>query len=170
MYCHNCGKQVGDNSRFCRYCGADLREGASKHEQGGTDAADGQGAQEKKSDDLFGFKAQNGGQQGNGGYNAQNGGQQGNGGYNAPPPQYTRYTDPDDRRSVGFGVLGFFIPLVGFILWLVWRDSMPQRARSCAIGALVGVIVYVIFAIISVALSLTFAADIFEEYYYYYSY
>ena len=157
MYCHNCGKQVGDNSRFCRYCGADLREGASKHGQGGTDAADGQGAQEKKSDDLFGF-------------NAQNGGQQGSGGYNAPPPQYTRYTDPDDRRSVGFGVLGFFIPLVGFILWLVWRDSMPQRARSCAIGALVGVIVYVIFAIISVALSLTFAADIFEEYYYYYSY
>lgn len=157
MYCHNCGKQVGDNSRFCRYCGADLREGASKHEQGGTDAADGQGAHEKKSDDLFGF-------------NAQNGGQQGSGGYNAPPPQYTRYTDPDDRRSVGFGVLGFFIPLVGFILWLVWRDSMPQRARSCAIGALVGVIVYVIFAIISVALSLTFAADIFEEYYYYYSY
>ena len=157
MYCHNCGKQVGDNSRFCRYCGADLREGASKHEQGGTDAADGQDAQEKKSDDLFGF-------------NAQNGGQQGNGGYNAPPPQYTRYTDPDDRRSVGFGVLGFFIPLVGFILWLVWRDSMPQRARSCAIGALVGVIVYVIFVIISVALSLTFAADIFEEYYYYYSY
>ncbi len=157
MYCHNCGKQVGDNSRFCRYCGADLREGASKHEQDGTDAADGQGAQEKKSDDLFGF-------------NAQNGGQQGSGGYNAPPPQYTRYTDPDDRRSVGFGVLGFFIPLVGFILWLVWRDSMPQRARSCAIGALVGVIVYVIFVIISVALSLTFAADIFEEYYYYYSY
>ena len=168
MYCHNCGKQVGDNSRFCRYCGADLREGASKHEQGETDAADGQGAQEKKSDDLFGFNAQNGGQQGNGGYNAQNGGQQGSGGYNAPPPQYTRYTDPDDRRSVGFGVLGFFIPLVGFILWLVWRDSMPQRARSCAIGALVGVIVYVIFVIISVALSLTFAADIFEEYYYYY--
>ena len=168
MYCHNCGKQVGDNSRFCRYCGADLREGASKHEHGETDAADGQGAQEKKSDDLFGFNAQNGGQQGNGGYNAQNGGQQGSGGYNAPPPQYTRYTDPDDRRSVGFGVLGFFIPLVGFILWLVWRDSMPQRARSCAIGALVGVIVYVIFVIISVALSLTFAADIFEEYYYYY--
>ena len=65
-------------------------------------------------------------------------------------------------------MLGFFIPLVGFILWLVWRDSMPQRARSCAIGALVGVIVYVIFVIISVALSLTFAADIFEEYYYYY--
>lgn len=160
---------MGDNSRFCRYCGADLREGASKHEQCGTDAADGQGAQEKTSDDLFGFNAQNGGQQGNGGYNAQNGGQQGNG-YNAPPPQYTRYTDPDDRRSVGFGVLGFFIPLVGFILWLVWRDSMPQRARSCAIGALVGVIVYVIFVIISVALSLTFAADIFEEYYYYYSY
>ena len=55
MYCHNCGKQVGDNSRFCRYCGADLREGASKHEQGETDAADGQGAQEKKSDDIFGF-------------------------------------------------------------------------------------------------------------------
>lgn len=155
MYCHNCGKQVGDDSRFCRYCGADLREGASKHGQGGTDAADGQGAQEKKSDDLFGF-------------NAQNGGQQGSGCYNAPPPQYTRYTDPDDRRSVGFGVLGFFIPLVGFILWLVWRDSMPQRARSCGIGALVGVIVYVIFVIISVALSLTFAADIFEEYYYYY--
>jgi hypothetical protein len=36
--------------------------------------------------------------------------------------------------------LSFFFPLVGLILWLVWLDSSPKKAKSCGIGALVGVI------------------------------
>ena len=58
----------------------------------------------------------------------------------APPPQQ-RYVDPNDAPSGGFAVLGFFFPVVGLILFLVWKDTMPQRAKSCGKGALTSVIV-----------------------------
>lgn len=41
----------------------------------------------------------------------------------------------DDGPSGGYGVLGFFFPLVGLILYLVWKDDYPLRARSCGTGA-----------------------------------
>ena len=46
----------------------------------------------------------------------------------------------NDSKSFGFGVLGFFFPLVGLILWLIWRDEAPLRARSVGLGALIGAI------------------------------
>ena len=58
----------------------------------------------------------------------------------APPPQQ-RYVDPNDAPSGGFAVLGFFFPVVGLILFLVWQDTMPQRAKSCGKGVLTAVIV-----------------------------
>ena len=58
----------------------------------------------------------------------------------APPPQQ-RYVDPNDAPSGGFAVPGFFFPVVGLILFLVWQDTMPQRAKSCGKGALTAVIV-----------------------------
>lgn len=66
----------------------------------------------------------------------------------APPPQQ-RYVDPNDAPSGGFAVLGFFFPLIGLILYLVWKDELPQRAHSCGKGALVGVVVYVVFWILA---------------------
>ena len=45
----------------------------------------------------------------------------------------------DDSGSFGWAVLGFFIPLVGLILWLVWKDTKPKSAKMAGIGALVGV-------------------------------
>ena len=37
-------------------------------------------------------------------------------------------------------LLGFFFPFVGLILWLIWREDMPLRAKSVGTGALVGAI------------------------------
>ena len=71
----------------------------------------------------------------------------------APPPQQ-RYVDPNDAPSGGFAVLGFFFPVVGLILFLVWQDTMPQRAKSCGKGALTAVIVsasLVLLTFISIA-------------------
>lgn len=55
-----------------------------------------------------------------------------------------------DAPSAGFGVLGFFFPLIGLILYLVWKSEFPLKARSCGKGALIGVIVYVAFVILYV--------------------
>lgn len=72
--------------------------------------------------------------------------------YSVPPQQqrYNRYEpDPRDAPSAGFAVLGFFFPLIGLILYLVWKDELPQRAHSCGKGALVGVVVYVVVWILA---------------------
>ena len=57
---------------------------------------------------------------------------------------------PDDAPSSGFAVLGFFIPLVGLILYLIYNESnRPLRAKSAGKGALIGFIVRVAIYIIS---------------------
>ncbi len=54
----------------------------------------------------------------------------------------------DDASSFGMGLLGFCIPIVGLILYLVWKDSSPLKAKSAGKGALISVIVGVVFYII----------------------
>lgn len=53
-----------------------------------------------------------------------------------------------DSSSFGYALLGFCVPLVGLILWILWKDSTPQRANSAGKGALVSVIASVVFYII----------------------
>ena len=45
-----------------------------------------------------------------------------------------------DNISIGYGILGCIWPLLGLILFLVWRKSTPLRARSAGIGAAIGVV------------------------------
>lgn len=46
-----------------------------------------------------------------------------------------------DASSPGYGILGFFIPIVGLVLYLNWKKDTPLRAKSAGIGALIGFIV-----------------------------
>ncbi|MDQ7993842.1 MAG: hypothetical protein AAGC63_05340 [Propionicimonas sp.] len=57
-------------------------------------------------------------------------------------------TTPRDSGNFGWAVLGFFIPLVGLILWLVWRSDRPGDARQSRNGFIAGVVVSVVFSII----------------------
>lgn len=56
-----------------------------------------------------------------------------------------------DAPSFGVALLGFFIPLVGIILYFVWKPATPLRAKSAGKGALVSIILNVIFYIILAA-------------------
>ena len=47
-------------------------------------------------------------------------------------------TAVDDAPSTAFAVLGFFIPIVGLILYLVNKDNSPKKAHSAGKGALIG--------------------------------
>lgn len=53
----------------------------------------------------------------------------------------------DDAPSAGFAVLGFFIPIVGLILYLVWQKDYPLKAKSCGKGALIGFITNIVLGI-----------------------
>jgi len=48
-----------------------------------------------------------------------------------------------DGKSTGFAVLSFFVPVVGLILYLVWKNETPLKAKSCGKGALIGALVEV---------------------------
>lgn len=50
-----------------------------------------------------------------------------------------------DSNSIGWWWLGFFFPLVGLILWLVWNNDAPIKAKRSGVGALVGFISYLVF-------------------------
>lgn len=52
---------------------------------------------------------------------------------------------PVDKGGFFWGLLGFFLPVVGLVLFLVWEGVKPKTAKATGIGALVGFIVKVLF-------------------------
>ena len=52
------------------------------------------------------------------------------------------------------GLLGCCIPIVGLILFLVWKDSRLNTAKSAGIGALVAVVCIVIWYILVFAVGI----------------
>lgn len=71
----------------------------------------------------------------------------------------TPRSNPADTGSMAWGVLGFFLPVVGFILWLVWKDERPLDAKVAGKGALISVIIQVgisvLFFVLFVILGIT---------------
>ena len=54
----------------------------------------------------------------------------------------------EDKGGILWGLLGCCIPIVGLILFLVWKDTKPKTAKAAGIGALVCVVLAVIYYII----------------------
>lgn len=68
----------------------------------------------------------------------------------SPMPSNNISSKPTSSSSsaVGWGFLGFFVPIAGLILFLVWRDDRPEDSKAAGIGALISVIISVVFSII----------------------
>ena len=63
----------------------------------------------------------------------------------------------NDQPSFWFALLAFFFPIGGLILWLIYEDKKPKRARSLKRGMIIGLAGKIIFLILwffLVALSL----------------
>ncbi|MBQ3094463.1 MAG: zinc ribbon domain-containing protein [Selenomonadales bacterium] len=56
-------------------------------------------------------------------------------------------TEPatSDSGGAGWTLLGCCLPLVGLILFLVWNDKKPKNAKAAGMGALIGVILTVLY-------------------------
>lgn len=72
-------------------------------------------------------------------------------------PQYAQYQygqqpyvnpQPADTGSFGWAVLGFFFPIVGLILFLIWKTEKPVSAKQAGMGALASVISTVVLWIL----------------------
>lgn len=69
----------------------------------------------------------------------------------------------EDNSNLGFAILGFFIPIVGLILFLIYEEKKPKRAKSVIKGALIGFITKIVLAIILVILYVVFATSLFNN-------
>lgn len=73
-----------------------------------------------------------------------------------------RYDDtvenPKDRGGFLWGLLGCCIPVVGLVLFLVWRDEKPKTAKAAGIGALVSVILTILIYVCVFVMSIATAA------------
>ena len=71
-------------------------------------------------------------------------------GVQAQPNQNTNSNavNPNDSSSFGMALLGFFIPIVGFIMYAMNRATSPLKAKSSLKGAIVGMIVNFVSVII----------------------
>ncbi len=49
-----------------------------------------------------------------------------------------------DSASAGWWWLGFFFPIIGFVLWAVWTGEYPKKAKKALTGSLVGIIASVV--------------------------
>ena len=72
-------------------------------------------------------------------------------------------TNYEDKPSFGFAILGFFIPLVGLILFLIYEGKKPKRAKSAGKGALIGFITKIVLSIILFVLYVVFATSLFSN-------
>ena len=68
--------------------------------------------------------------------------------------------ESNDNGGFLWGLLGCCIPVVGLILFLVWKYQKPKTAKAAGIGALVsvilGVVSYIIVFVIIGASALAF--------------
>ena len=72
---------------------------------------------------------------------------------------FCRNTRPGKARSASKGALSSLclsIPIVGAVLWVLWKDDVNKRdyAKVCGISAIVGVGVYAFFILLSAVLTL----------------
>ena len=124
MYCRNCGYELKESDRKCPACGEPVKMIYVYD--------DGKEYKTKKFEDM-----------------------------KAPESHYTyetktdkkaaaggSYTPSEDSGSVGWWFVGFFLPLVGLILFLVWKDDKPKSSKKAGIGALVGFILQLIIVIV----------------------
>lgn len=61
--------------------------------------------------------------------------------------------EADSGSKAGWGILSFLIPLVGLILFLIWKTERPKTASVCGKCALASVIVEVIVVILYVIIA-----------------
>ena len=122
MYCKNCGEPLNDNDRVCPSCGAPVERINTENNKGYGAPNSGPQTYEYHADQQA---------------------------YNYSGPSYQ---GSPDSGSIGWGFLGCCFPLIGLILFLVWKDTKPISAKKAGIGAIIGVVAVVLLYLLVIAL------------------
>lgn len=60
-----------------------------------------------------------------------------------------------DKNNPLWGLLGFFLPAAGFVLFLVWRQEQPNDARHALWGGIVGMGFWVALRVVAAIIFFT---------------
>ena len=71
---------------------------------------------------------------------------------------YSNQPQGTDKGGFLWGLLGCCIPIVGLVLFLVWKDQKPKTAKAAGIGALVCVGFWIVYYIAMLILGIAIAA------------
>lgn len=77
--------------------------------------------------------------------------------------------DDDEGSKIGYGILGFFIPVVGLVLYILWKKEKPATAKAAGKGALISFVLGIVFYIVVMVCSIMFLdseIDAMEDYMY----
>ena len=71
---------------------------------------------------------------------------------------YSNQPQVTDKGGFLWGLLGCCIPIVGLVLFLVWKDQKPKTAKAAGICALVCVGFWIVYYIAMLILGIAIAA------------
>lgn len=86
--------------------------------------------------------------------------------YQQPYQQHYQQPAVPMKASDGkfiYGLIGFFFPLIGFILWLLLKGDREGDAKRAGRGAIIGIITGFIVSIVSVILLAFIGVGVMEE-------
>ncbi len=133
-YCENCGTRIEGDAKICSGC-----------------ATGGRGVEPNVN--QMNYQQEYVGQNNNSQYY----GAPNQGSY--PPPTQEFYSpqsqysaQSSEKATLGWGFLGCCIPIVGLILYFVWKKDRPRTSKIAGIGALIGIGLLIISIILSILL------------------
>jgi len=110
QYCRKCGKTTDEEHVICQNCGFDYWNGNNFCQECGSTTDEGQKMCVSCKSNLIDKVA------------------------------YNKKMALSSEKDFGFTVLGFLVPLIGFIIYLVMKDNEPVKSTSAGKGALIGFI------------------------------
>ncbi len=68
----------------------------------------------------------------------------------------------ENHSHMFFGLISLFVPIVGLIIYVMWKEERPKDAKWAGIGAILGVIFEIAFPILLAILAGIFHFSIFS--------
>ena len=59
----------------------------------------------------------------------------------------------EEKNVFLWGVVGFFVPIAGLVLYLMWKDTKPQSAKKAGMGALISVVIGVVLQVLAAVIA-----------------
>lgn len=147
--CSKCGNNLYGNKTKCPFCGEPIRNGgstsrsSSSYSNGGSNnnlssRSYNNNNSNNNNDPYASYSGNNRNNNNNSNRSYNN-----NNSYQRPQ----RSSSSADTGGAGWGLLGFCVPLVGIILYLVWQEERPYTAKACLNGALIAILIWFVFGL-----------------------